>query len=63
MMELDPRAVAVQGLGFDEFLVAVQGLWGTDGGEPEPPTYAGYIRPRKPKKRRKDDDDVMLFML
>jgi hypothetical protein len=61
-MELDPRAIAVQGLGFDELLVAVQGLLGTDGGEPEPPVYPRMARVRKPK-RRKDDDDVLLFML
>jgi hypothetical protein len=60
MNPLDPRAIALQGIGSSPRLVAVQGLWPSEQQpQPLPPTHrASRKKPRKP-----DDDDVLLFML
>jgi hypothetical protein len=69
-MTLDPRAVALHGVGYQPLLVAVQGLVPFD---PEPPSQPGGggmvvplrfvpfnpVRPRRPRKKRQTD---ILFM-
>ncbi|MFZ9372240.1 MAG: hypothetical protein ACO25M_10255, partial [Limnohabitans sp.] len=66
-MNLLPRAVALQGIGFSPRLVAVQGLRPFDDVQkPDIIPYGrgGMVFPEKTKKRRKDrDDDVLMFLL
>lgn len=58
-MNLDPRAVALQGLGFNPKFVALQGLVLQDEQTPTAPRRSRPIKVRKPHK----DDDVLLFIL
>lgn len=65
-MSLDPRLIALQGVGGAPRFVALQGLvpvvaprrpvtpWAEDDDEPAP---------RKRKRRRDTDNDVLLFLL
>jgi hypothetical protein len=61
-MSLDPKAIALQGLGFLTRLVALQGLWPDEDIPPEPYVnripMAHYV-----PKRPDNDDDVLLFLL
>jgi hypothetical protein len=61
MNDLDPLAIATQGIGYSPLLVAVQGLWGVeDDKEPPHKLPTGYVS----KRRRIDsDDDVLVFIL
>lgn len=76
-MPLDPRAVATHGLGFDELLVAVQGLLPFEAQEQQvpPPDPFGIFRPRRRVRRvyplpavelpddDADDEAIALWML
>lgn len=51
-MTLDPLAIAAQGLGFDELLVALQGLQPIDAqAEQTPPDPFATFRPRRRVRR------------
>lgn len=65
---LDPRAIALQGIGFGALQTAIQGF-GTEVIAPEPiPDVIPYgsgrmVFPERKQKRRDNDDDVLLFLL
>ena len=63
MNDLNPRAIAVQGVGFQPRLVGLQGLWpvSDEPTDPDPPVFAP--RRRKKQIRHDTDDDVLLFLL
>lgn len=65
-MNLDPLAIALQGVGFGPSLMAVQGFGFVDD-EPETPGRGWRSVPRikrkEPKVRRDKDDDVLLAFL
>lgn len=59
MTALDPRRVALQGLGGSVRLVALQGLAPQSA---RPMVFQGPAK--RPRKRRRDtDEDVLLFLL
>ena len=68
-MTLDPRNLALQGVGGGPLQVALQGLLPLEETPAEPPAFAGGVgrRPRpstrKAPARRDRDDDVLLFLL
>jgi hypothetical protein len=57
---LTPLAVALQGIGYLQRLVAVQGLWPTDEVVTPKPDFFPMGRIIR---RRDTDDDALLFML
>lgn len=63
MTPLDPFGVAVQGVGFDPRIAAVQGLWLFEEDEPAPPSSFPSRRRSPTKKRPHPDDDVLIFLL
>jgi hypothetical protein len=62
---LDPRAIAVQGIGFAPLVLAVQGLWPVQAPAPARPSYWSDrpwrdvpfipIIPRRPRRKRQED--------
>lgn len=68
-MSLDPRAIAIQGVGYSPLLMAVQGFGNVVEDEQEI-DEALFIRPVLRKERKKkdprrdtDDDAIFLFLL
>lgn len=61
-MPLSPRAIAVQGLGYSQHLVAVQGLAGISAEPVHGPGYWNLPLPRNLLGAQLADDELILLM-
>lgn len=66
-MTLDPRALAVQGIGFASRVLAVQGFLSEEEKPALPPIYlrpsASASKKKKVVKRKDTDDDVLMLLM
>lgn len=62
-MSLDSRAVAIQGVGFNPIVMAIQGLYPVQRPEEEDAFYIFGGATRRAKRRKQEEEDLLFALI